>query len=437
VTVKDLRLPDTLHGLLDDPTFATDAIKALAAFDDANSPQALLAAYATLAPGARQAALATLTARPASILALLDAIAAKTLSRSELSAFTVAQLAKTADPRVIARLNEVWGTIRATPADRHATFDKYRLLLRHEELLRADASRGREQFAKTCGGCHMLFGEGGKIGPDLTGSNRTDLEYLLANLLDPSAVVGRDYQTTTIVTADGRSIAGIVVGETPTSVTLQTPTEKITIDLADVETRALSPLSLMPENQLDQLAPQAARDLVAYLRSPGQVPLPDAGRPTFDAAGRVPGAVEGETLRVAAITAGTVKPQAMGGFRSSRWSNAAQAWWTGGRPGARLVLDVPVTVQGRHEVIAVCTKAHDYGTVTLSWNGGPPTSPLNLFDKDTVRTTREFSLGAYELEPGTAKLTVEITGADPAATPRWMVGIDYLRFAPAVPAAQP
>jgi putative heme-binding domain-containing protein len=153
-------------------------------------------------------------------------------------------------------------------------FDKYRYLLGNEQLPKADPSRGRQLFAKTCGACHVLFGEGGRIGPELTGSNRGDVEYLLANLLDPSAVVGRDYQTTTIVTEDGRSIAGIVVGETPTSVTLQTPTEKITVDAADIETRVLSPLSLMPESQLDQLSPEEGRDLVAYLRSPVQVPLP-------------------------------------------------------------------------------------------------------------------------------------------------------------------
>ena len=81
--------------------------------------------------------------------------------------------------------------------------------------------------------CHLLHGQGGRIGPDITGSNRADLEYLLANLLDPSAVVGRDYQTTTVLTSDGRSIAGIVIKETPTSVTLQTPTEQVTVALDD------------------------------------------------------------------------------------------------------------------------------------------------------------------------------------------------------------
>jgi putative heme-binding domain-containing protein len=141
-------------------------------------------------------------------------------------------------------------------------------------LKQADLSHGRATYAKTCGACHQLHGEGGKIGPDLTGSNRADLDYLLANLLDPSAIVGRDYQTTIVITDDGRSIAGIVVQETPTSVTLQTPTERVTVSLDEIESRVLSPQSLMPENQLAQLALEAARDLVAYLRHPTQVPLP-------------------------------------------------------------------------------------------------------------------------------------------------------------------
>jgi putative heme-binding domain-containing protein len=141
-------------------------------------------------------------------------------------------------------------------------------------MKQANLSHGRATFTKTCASCHQLHGGGGKIGPDLTGSNRADLEYLLANLLDPSAIVGRDYQTTIVVTDDGRSIAGIVVQETPTSVTLQTPTEQVTVPLDEIESRVLSPQSLMPENQLSQLAPEAARDLVAYLRHPTQVPLP-------------------------------------------------------------------------------------------------------------------------------------------------------------------
>ncbi len=68
-----------------------------------------------------------------------------------------------------------------------------------------------------------------------------------------------------------------MVSETPTSVTLQTPTERVTIPHADIDQRVLSPQSLMPENQLAQLAPEAARDLIAYLRHPEQLPFPAEG----------------------------------------------------------------------------------------------------------------------------------------------------------------
>ena len=78
---------------------------------------------------------------------------------------------------------------------------------------------------------------------------------------------------TTVITQDGRSLAGIVMQETPTSLVLQTPQERITLSLVDVEERHLASQSLMPENQLTQLTPAEARDLVAYLRHPTQVPL--------------------------------------------------------------------------------------------------------------------------------------------------------------------
>ncbi|MBM4012680.1 MAG: c-type cytochrome [Planctomycetes bacterium] len=240
-----------------------------------STPDTLVAAYAGLAPAGRQAAIAALVSRPAWTLALLDGIAAEKIPRGDLPAFTVGRLAQSADANVLARLRQVWGTVRTTPADRQAEFRRWRKALRWTEIEAADLAHGRVVYMKTCGVCHMLHGEGGTIGPDLTGSNRSDLEYLLSNLLDPSGIVGRDYQTTIIVTDNGRWIAGIVKHETPTSVTLQTPTERVTVPLDDIDERVLSPQSLMPENQLAQLEPEAARDLVAYLRHPTQVRLPE------------------------------------------------------------------------------------------------------------------------------------------------------------------
>ncbi len=276
VSSRDEGLPPVLQRLVDDPAVQKEAIDGLAAVPSDGTPAALVAAYEGLPAECRQAAIATLSSRPPWTLSLLDAIATGAVPRGDLSAFTVGRLSQSADPRVLARLNEVWGTIRATPADRKADFEQWRTALKPAAMKEADLSHGRATFAKTCGACHQLHGQGGRIGPDLTGSNRADLEYLLANLLDPSAIVGRDYQTTIVVTDDGRSIAGIVVKETPTSVTLQTPTEQVTVPIDDIDTRVLSPQSLMPENQLSQLSPAVARDLIAYLRHPSQVPLPPA-----------------------------------------------------------------------------------------------------------------------------------------------------------------
>ena len=438
VSSRDEGMPPVLHGLVDDPIMQRNATVALAAIPHDATPKVLLDAYEGLSDESRQAAIATLVSRPAWTLALLDAIDAEQLPRGDLSAFTVGRLAQSADAQVIAKLNQVWGTIRTTPEDRKGEFDKWRTAFKPAAMKSADLSHGREVFVKTCGACHLLHGQGGRIGPDITGSNRADLEYLLANLLDPSAIVGRDYQTTTVITEDGRSIAGIVVKESPTSVTLQTPTEQVTVPLDDIESRVLSPQSLMPENQLGQLKPEEARDLVAYLRHPTQVPLPGEGPPPFDGDGRIPGVVEGESLKIASKSLGDARPQDMTSFKAGRWSGNSHVWWTGGRPGAELVLEVPVEVRGRYDVVAVCSKAHDYGTVTLSWNGAKPTAPVDLFDKDAVSNTPEVSLGVFDLEPGTVPLTVEIVGENPTATKAWMFGLDYIRFVPVkIPEAAP
>ena len=68
-----------------------------------------------------------------------------------------------------------------------------------------DLAQGRAIFGKSCAQCHTLFGVGGKVGPDLTGSNRANLDYLLENIIDPSAVIPKEYAATVVDMKDGRS----------------------------------------------------------------------------------------------------------------------------------------------------------------------------------------------------------------------------------------
>jgi putative heme-binding domain-containing protein len=429
LAAKDRELPPLLHRLMDDPKLQLASINALAAFDHKATPEVLIAVYPQLEAAEKQAALATLTSRPDYILALLDAIAEEKLPRTDLSAFTVRQLARLDDERVIKRLNEVWGTIRETSADKAEQMAKFKQQLTPEVLAKANLSHGRAVFNKTCGTCHLLFGSGKEIGPDLTGSNRANLDYLLENLLDPSALVGKDYQITIVATDDGRTITGIVKQETDTAVTLQTPTDVVTIPKAEIEERQLSPLSLMPEGQLGQLKPEEARDLVAYLASSSQVPLPGEGPWLDPSTGKVAGALEGESLKVVERSGGNTGAQGMAAFTKGKWSGDAHLWWTGAKPGDKLSIEIPVEREGRYQVFVVLTKAIDYGIVRLSVDDGTWTEPMDMFNREVVNT-QPLSLGLFDLKPGKHRLNVEITGANPAAVKQYMFGLDYVALMP-------
>lgn len=424
---KDRQLPGVLQGLLDDEAVQLAAINALAAFDDAGTPAALIKAYGSFAREAQQAAIGTLTSRPKFVLALLDAMAAGQIPRTDLSAFSVRQLLQLNHESVTKRLNEVWGTTRATTADRAAEVARYKTLLKPEALAQANLPHGRELFNKTCASCHTLFDSGKKIGPDITGSNRANLDYLLENLLDPSAVVGKDYQMTVVVTDDGRSINGIVKEESDSAVVLQTPTDLVTIAKSSIEARKLAELSLMPEGQLKPLSADDVRDLVAYLAAPAQVPLPGDGPWLDPKTGKVAGALEGESLKVLEITGGTARDQGMGGFSLGKWSNSNHLWWTGGKPQQKLVLEVPVSQDGRYEVYVALTKAIDYGIVRLTLDDLPASVPIDLFNNGVVNTP-PLSLGTHDLTAGKHKLTVEIVGANPQAVKGYMVGLDYVQL---------
>ena len=129
---------------------------------------------------------------------------------------------------------------------------------------------GREVWTRKCAACHRLHGDGGTLGPDLTGAGRRDVDYLLGNIVDPSAVVTADYRLRQVLLDDGRVLAGVVVRRTPTAVTLRMPGGEVVLDAAEVEAVHDTKMSIMPEGLLDGLHDDAVRDLVAYLMAAEQ-----------------------------------------------------------------------------------------------------------------------------------------------------------------------
>src|SRR5207247_1726615 len=101
----------------------------------------------------------------------------------------------------------------------------------------------------------------------------TNIDYVLENVIDPSAVVAREYQVTVVETKAGRTLSGIVKTESDAALTLRTQNEVVVLPKLDIESRVQTKLSMMPEGAFEQLRIEEVRDLVGYLASPAQVPL--------------------------------------------------------------------------------------------------------------------------------------------------------------------
>ena len=273
VDARDAELVPVLHTLVKDAALRGAAIRGLAAFDDEKTPGVILAGYATYTPAEKRDALATLSARTHYGKALMAAVADKRVPVADVSAETVRQLRNLQDAGVDEQIGKLWGVVRATPADRLKLIGEWRERLTTPTKAAPDLNLGRAVFAKTCQQCHTLYGVGGKVGPDITGSNRANLDYLLENVFDPSAVIPNEYAATRFNLADGRVVTGILKGQTPNAVTVQTENETLTIPAGDVERRAPSALSMMPDDILKNTTVFEVRSLMAYLQAPAQVPM--------------------------------------------------------------------------------------------------------------------------------------------------------------------
>jgi putative heme-binding domain-containing protein len=274
LNVQDDALPPLLLGVLDDRRLRATAIRGLASFDDPGTPARLLDLYRVLTASEKRDALLTLASRPPYARALVEALATDRVPVRDVSAEIARQIRLLDQPDVTATLASVWGVARAGSAEARAAMARYVALIENVDLPRPIPARGRQVFRDTCAACHKLFDEGGAIGPDITGSNRPSLDYLLHNILAPNAEIPNAYRTATIELQNGRVIAGIVTAEDASVVIVQTPNERLPIARADITSLARSDVSMMPEGLLTPLSDADVRDLIAYLRSPRQVALP-------------------------------------------------------------------------------------------------------------------------------------------------------------------
>lgn len=255
--------------LLDDPALRRDAIRALAAYDNRQVHEQLLRRYQSFLPSEKAEAVQTLAARKPSADALLARLRSGAIPKRDIPAFAARQLQRVIGPAFV----DFWGPLAQPGEEKAGEMAKFKRLLTDEVLAKANVANGRAVFDRTCAACHTLYGSGGKIGPDITGSNRGNLDYILTEIISPSEFIQEGYHLVTLTTRDGRTLAGNIVTEDDRQVTLRLVGQDTVVPKAEILSREKSDLSMMPEGLLKTLAQDEVRDLIAYLRTAQQVPL--------------------------------------------------------------------------------------------------------------------------------------------------------------------
>lgn len=271
IDAKAPGLRELCESVLPTPKLNANALRGLALSEDPAIAKTLIGHFGEFEPGAQGNLIDLLTGRAAWADILLDEIAAGRIAKTALPAFSARRIVALKNDALAKKLNDVWGTLGNSPAEKTKAMADLKKKLTPETLAAADLKKGRQLYAGICGACHTLYGEGGKIGPDLTGSGRTNLDYLLENVVDPSAVVSADYRITTITLKDGRIISGTIGAKTDRTLTLKSPVGDTTVETSAIEKQETTAVSMMPEGLLTAFQPDQVRDLIAYLMHQGQV----------------------------------------------------------------------------------------------------------------------------------------------------------------------
>ncbi|MDA7868076.1 c-type cytochrome, partial [Akkermansiaceae bacterium] len=260
---QDDKLVPAISALLDDPGVRIEAVRAVAAFDRKEFGELLLKKYPEFTTAEKLEMVQTLASRPGYGWQLTQAIKKEEVPRRDVPSYVARQLR-----RVVGNgFMEVWGLVDELPGKKAVAYKKYRELLKPGVLDKADLKKGRLLFQRSCMACHKFHGEGGQLGPDITGANRSSLDYLLDNILDPSGVVQDDYRMVMITTRDGRTFVGNVVSEDERQLKLRIVGQDIALAKSEIQSREVSPVSMMPEGILNTLKDAEVVDLFAYLQA--------------------------------------------------------------------------------------------------------------------------------------------------------------------------
>lgn len=251
--------------LLSRQDVAAQVIPMLARFNDAAVPDQLLSRLKEWKGAELSAAMETLSSRVAWANLVLDRIADERLPKSVLTAFYARQMASLGNTALNERLEKEWGRLGQSSAELKGEISKLATAYKAAPLWAYSDDAGAGHFKKLCSQCHLPNAQSEALAPKLAGSGAKGVEYVVENVLDPNAVIGRDFQSRIIITTEGRVLTGLVEKETDTSLTIRTLNDSVTIAKSEIDEQKISPNSFMPEGLLKTLNEREKIELLKYL----------------------------------------------------------------------------------------------------------------------------------------------------------------------------
>lgn len=242
------------------------AMTALQAYDQPQIGESLVSLIEQLSGEPRSVAMSLLASRPSWSRALVAAVNAGKIQPDSVPPSVVQRMALHADSTVAEAITKHWGTLKGS---NNADLQK-RILEVTARLAGGTGNpyKGKQLYTTNCGKCHVLFEEGGLIGPDLTQYKRDDLATMLVNIVNPSLQIREGYEAFIVLTSDGLALNGFISDQDNRIIVLRTADgQTIVVPRDEIESMKASPQSIMPEGLLNQLDEQQVRDLFAYLRA--------------------------------------------------------------------------------------------------------------------------------------------------------------------------
>ena len=244
-----------------EPKLVGGLFAALADGRDVTVGQSILDRWGRFTPAQRRAALGTLTRRSEWSGQLLGAIEAKSIPAGDLGPQVWQQLRQSRDRRIAAQAARLADADKPISADREAVVKR----LLPVAKLKGDAERGKAVYAQNCLVCHALDGQGGKVGPELTGIGARDRADILTEILDPNRSVEANFRLWNVTTKDGETLSGRLDAETQTAVEiLDLSGTKHSVQRKDIASLESSPLSIMPTG-FEQIPESDLAALLEYL----------------------------------------------------------------------------------------------------------------------------------------------------------------------------